>query len=46
MRKQEELKRQVVLTSKNSPETAEKIRQASERILKRNYQLYKRLENK
>ncbi len=46
MTNQQDQKTQLVLTSKNSPETAEKIRQASERILKRNYQLYKRLENK
>lgn len=35
-----------VLTSANSQELAERIKQASEKILARNYNLYKRLENK
>ena len=35
-----------VITSQNSPELAQRIRQASAAILKRNYNLYKELENK
>lgn len=35
-----------ILTSQNSPEIAERIKQASAKILKRNYNLYKELENK
>ena len=35
-----------VITSRNSPELAQRIRQASAAILKRNYNLYKELENK
>ncbi len=35
-----------ILTSQNSPEIAERIKQASAEILKRNYNLYKELENK
>lgn len=35
-----------VITSQNSPELAQRIRQASADILKRNYNLYKELENK
>ena len=35
-----------ILTSQNSPEIAERIKQASAEILKRNYNLYKDLENK
>ena len=33
-----------ILTSQNSPEIAERIKQASAEILKRNYNLYKELE--
>ena len=35
-----------ILTSQNSPEIAERIKQASAEIMKRNYNLYKELENK
>lgn len=35
-----------IITSQNSPELAQRIRQASAAILKRNYNLYKELENK
>ncbi len=35
-----------ILTSQNSPELAQRIKEASAQILKRNYQLYKNLENK
>lgn len=35
-----------ILTSQNSPELAQRIKEASAQILKRNYQLYKDLENK
>lgn len=35
-----------ILTSQKSPEIAERIKQASAEILKRNYNLYKELENK
>lgn len=35
-----------VITSRNSPELAQRIRQTSAAILKRNYNLYKELENK
>lgn len=34
------------LTSQNNPEIKEKIRQASELMMRRNYQAYKDLENK
>ena len=34
------------LTSQTSPEIKEKIRQASELMMQRNYQAYKDLENK
>lgn len=34
-----------ILTSQNSPEIAERIKQASAEIMKRNYNLYKKLEN-
>lgn len=37
---------QRILTSRNSPELAERIRKASTEILERNYKLYKDLENK
>lgn len=35
-----------ILTSQNSPELAQRIKEASAQILKRNYQLYKDLEDK
>lgn len=35
-----------ILTSQNSPEVAQLIKQASAEILKKNYSLYKALENK
>lgn len=35
-----------ILASQNSPEIAERIKQASAEILKRNYNLYKELENR
>lgn len=35
-----------ILTSQNSPELAQRIKEASTQILKRNYQLYKDLEDK
>lgn len=35
-----------ILTSQNSPELAQRIKEASAQILKRNYQLYKELEDK
>ena len=35
-----------IITSQNSPELAQRIKEASAQILKRNYQLYKDLENK
>ena len=35
-----------IITSQNSPALAAKIRQASDRIMKKNYQVYKDLENK
>lgn len=38
--------KQRIITSQNSPELAKRIRQASAAILKRNYNLYKELENK
>lgn len=44
--KEKETKVRIIKTSKNNPELAEKIKQASARIMKQNYQLYKDLENK
>lgn len=35
-----------ILTSQNSPEIAERIKQASAEIMKKNYNLYKELENR
>ena len=35
-----------IITSQNSPALAAKIRQASARLMKRNHQIYKDLENK
>lgn len=35
-----------IQTSKNNPALAKKIREASKKIMKQNYQLYKDLENK
>ena len=35
-----------VQTSRTNPALAQKIKQASARIMKQNYQLYKELENK
>lgn len=35
-----------IITSQNSPELAQRIKEASAQILKRNYQLYKDLEDK
>lgn len=35
-----------VITSRNSPELARKIQEVSAKILKKNYHLYKELENK
>lgn len=35
-----------ILTSQNCPELAQRIKEASAQILKRNYQLYKDLEDK
>ena len=35
-----------ILTSQNSPEIAERIKQASTEIMKKNYNLYKELENR
>ncbi len=35
-----------VITSANNKELAQKIKEASKRIMKQNYQLYKDLENK
>ena len=34
------------MTSKTSPAIAKKIKEASARVMKRNYQIYKDLENK
>lgn len=36
----------VAMTSKTSPAIAQKIKEASARVMKRNYQIYKDLENK
>lgn len=36
----------ITQTSKTSPAIAQKIKEASVRVMKRNYQLYKDLENK
>lgn len=35
-----------IITSANNKELAQKIKEASKRIMKQNYQLYKDLENK
>lgn len=38
--------KKIILTSKNSPELKEKMRRISAELIKRNQELYKRLENK